>query len=695
MIGLTLSGRYELLARVGGGGMALVYKARDLLLNRFVAVKVLRQQFTHDEDFVKRFRREAQAAASLSHPNIVSIYDVGQVEDTHYIVMEFIDGANLNEIIRERAPLQADEAVKITAQICDALEHAHHNQIIHRDIKPHNILIGNNGRVKVTDFGIARAVTSSTITQTGSVIGSVHYFSPEHAKGVTTGEKSDLYSLGIVLYQMVTGRLPFLGESPISVALKHLQDPFEQPRKVNPYIPQSVENIILRAMRKNPQERYQSAKEMWADLDTSLQPQRLNEPAVHYSSDEDDEQDKTRVIPAIRPDMRNTIEAPAVKTANNEDRWNSDGLSEPKRKWIIPTVLAILAIVLIGVLIWAIGELRHQTNSDVVVPTVVGEKEAEARRMLIAAGFTIQEPNLTEIVDDEKDVGLVVKQSKMDMEAKEGSPIQLTIGIPKDLPSMPDLSGMSFDEASAKLQEMGVDKDNILPSEKFDESEPGTVLEQVPEADAKFDPTAEDTNITLIVSKGEEAFEMPNLIGKTEAEAKAIILKYDLKLSEDKILRESSYSQPKGKVFKQFPEEPNEMVTPKTEVMIWVSSGYPADSREQKLSVTVSPAVEGQTSKIRIVYSDATGDNIEWDTKEITATTSIPITLILSPNKDGQISIYRDGQFLQKEPVPYRVIPASDAPVTDPGDPGDGTDTGEVPANGDGTDPNGDDANPE
>jgi serine/threonine-protein kinase len=283
----------------------------------------------------------------------------------------------------------------------------------------------------------------------------------------------------------------------------------------------------------------------------------------------------------------------------------------------------------------------------------------------------------------------------MDMEAKEGSPIQLTIGIPKDLPSMPDLSGMSFDEASAKLQEMGVDKDNILPSEKFDESEPGTVLEQFPEADAKFDPAAEDTKITLTVSKGEEAFEMPNLIGKTEAEAKAIILKNDLKLPEDKIMRESSYSQPKGKVFKQFPEEPNEMVTPKTEVMIWVSSGYPADSREQKLSVTVSPAVEGQTSKIRIVYSDATGDNIEWGTKEITATTSIPITLILSPNKDGQISIYRDGQFLQKEPVPYQVIPASNTPVTDPDDPGDGTDTGEVPADGDGTNPDGDDANPE
>lgn len=209
MIGHQLGGRYEVIERVGGGGMALVYKAQDLLLNRNVAIKVLRQQFVHDEEFIRRFRREAQSAASLSHPNVVSIYDVGQEDDVHYIVMEYVEGKNLNEIIKERAPLQVDEAVHIASQIADALDHAHHNQIIHRDIKPHNILIGRNGRVKVTDFGIARAVTSTTITQTGSVVGSVHYFSPEHAKGIVTGEKSDLYSLGIVLYQMLTGRLPF------------------------------------------------------------------------------------------------------------------------------------------------------------------------------------------------------------------------------------------------------------------------------------------------------------------------------------------------------------------------------------------------------------------------------------------------------------------------------------------------------
>jgi serine/threonine protein kinase/beta-lactam-binding protein with PASTA domain len=669
MIGHTLSGRYELLARVGGGGMALVYKARDLLLNRFVAVKVLRQQFTHDEDFVKRFRREAQAAASLSHPNIVSIYDVGQVEDTHYIVMEYIDGANLNEIIRDRAPLQSDEAVKITAQICDALEHAHHNQIIHRDIKPHNILIGNNGRVKVTDFGIARAVTSSTITQTGSVVGSVHYFSPEHAKGVATGEKSDIYSLGIVLYQMLTGRLPFLGESPISVALKHLQDTFEQPRKVNPHIPQSVENIILRAMRKNPQERYQSAREMHRDLESCLLPQRINELPVHFESDEDDDADKTRVIPAIRADMRNTLEAPAIKTSNNGDRWNSEGLDEPKRKWIVPTILAVLAIVLIGVLVWAVAALKGQFSThDVRVPTVLGMTKDVASATLTKAGLTM-DPTLEE-VSSEADKGKVIKQSKMDVDVKQGSPIQLTIGTGKKLSDMPDLAGKLFNEAKTALMDMGVSEANILPSEKFDASVPGTVLNQFPKAKTQFDPTTE--TVTLTISKGEETFPMPNLINSTEAEAKAIIEKNNLKLPANKITYEPSYS-PKGKVFKQFPADQNEKVTPGTEISIWISSGYPADSRTQPLNVTVSPAVEGQESTIHIMYSDATGDNIDGGTKKISSATSIPVTLILSPNKDGTIYVYRDGQLFATEPVPYQVIPANNSPAPDPNAPVDST----------------------
>ncbi len=299
MIGSELGGRYEIVERIGGGGMAIVYKAYDTLLHRHVAVKVLREQFVHDEEFIQRFRREARSAASLSHPNVVSIYDVGQDEDIHYIVMEYIEGGTLNDIIKERAPLQAEEAVKIASQICDALDHAHQNGIIHRDIKPHNILISKSGRIKVTDFGIARAAASSHITQTGAVLGSVHYFSPEHAKGVAQGEKSDIYSLGAVLYQMVTNRLPFAGDSPISVALKHLQEDFEEPRSINPLLPQSLENIILKALRKRPEERYESARAMLEDLETCLLPERRDERKVFYEP-EDDDDEKTIIMPAIR-----------------------------------------------------------------------------------------------------------------------------------------------------------------------------------------------------------------------------------------------------------------------------------------------------------------------------------------------------------------------------------------------------------
>jgi serine/threonine protein kinase len=657
MIGQTLGGRYELLARVGGGGMALVYKARDNLLNRFVAVKVLRPQFMHDEDFVKRFRREAQAAASLSHPNIVSIYDVGQEEDTHYIVMEYVDGPNLNEIIRERAPLQADEAVRIAGQIADALDHAHHNQIIHRDIKPHNILMGSNGRVKVTDFGIARAITSSTITQTGSVVGSVHYFSPEHAKGVSTGEKSDLYSLGIVLYQMLTARLPFLGESPISVALKHLQEPFEKPRKVNPHIPQSVENVIVRAMRKNPQERYQSAREMLADLETCLQPQRLNEPPVLFTSDDDAEADKTRVIPAIRPDMRNTMEAPAIKGSSSDEQWDSRGLEEKKRRWVMPTVMGIMAAVLIGVLLWAVFALKGQLSpSDVLVPSVVG-------------------PILKES-STEAEKGLVTKQSKTDIQVKEGSLITLTIGTGPDLPTMPGVTGKTFDEAKAALQDLGVKPDNIGQNPVNDDSEPGTVLDQIPQEGTQLDPSG---TVTLKVSLGKATFPMPNLIDKKENEARAALEQNNLKLKDNKVIQEPSYSVPKGTVFKQFPAEQNEKVTAGTEVQLWVSSGYPPDAKEMTWNVTVSPAVDGQESTIKIMYSDARGDNLQWKTpRKIKSMTDFPVTLVLAPGKDGQIMVYRDGEFVSNTPVPYQDQPASasQTPASPPADGGNQGDQG-------------------
>lgn len=657
MIGHELGGRYQIIERVGGGGMALVYKAQDILLNRYVAIKVLRQQFVNDEEFIRRFRREAQSAASLSHPNIVSVYDVGQEDEVHYIVMEFVEGQNLNEIIKERAPLQVEEAVRIASQIADALDHAHQNQIIHRDIKPHNILIGRNGWVKVTDFGIARAVTSTTITQTGSVVGSVHYFSPEHAKGVATGEKSDLYSLGIVLYQMLTGRLPFLGESPISVALKHLQEHFDEPRTVNPMIPQSVENIILKSMRKNPGERYESAKEMLRDLETCLLPERRMESKLAFI-DHDDE-DNTRIIPAIRPLNKAQKGGAAKLTRDNlRERDNVAAASEvretPKKKawgkpalWIGLTLVILLALAGVA---WYVTNLV--TVPEVSVPSVLNLGEQEAIAMLkdngIEAGDII--PEYKEGFNE----GVVWQQSKPEgMKVKKGSTVDLKVSMAKPLPKMPTLTnGKTYDEAKKELVALGVDEGRISKTEdNSEDKKAGEVIDQSPAAGTEFDPETEE--ITLTVSKGPENVKMPNFVGKTQADAEEEIKKQGLKLAEDGIKEDPSYEVEAGKVIKQWPNAPNEEVPPGSEVTLFVSSGYPPEAIQYTYQVPVVPAVEGQKSKISISYGDARGDSRDWGTKTIGKAQYLAVDLVLAPNKNGYVSVTRDGVLLDTYQIAY------------------------------------------
>lgn len=684
MIGHELGGRYEIITRIGGGGMALVYKAHDILLNRNVAVKVLRQQFVHDEEFIRRFRREAQSAAALSHPNVVSIYDVGQEDDTHYIVMEYVEGNNLNEIIKERAPLQADEAVRIATQICDALDHAHHNQIIHRDIKPHNILIGKNGRVKVTDFGIARAVTSSTITQTGSVVGSVHYFSPEHAKGIATGEKSDIYSLGIVLYQMVTGKLPFLGESPISVALKHLQDQFAEPRSINPYIPQSVENIILRSMRKNPNERYESASAMLSDLETALQPERLDEPKITFGHPDFDE---TRVMPALRGSIADKFAASAVASKtepmetvqlhakvddedsdmDSTDRWSSKGLEEKRKKrWVKPVLTVFVTFLVIGLVYWgAMTVLGWFDIKEVDVPYVVNKTETEARTMLEQAGLKVEEPTIyTEKEDVPKDV--VYEQSKPNQRVKVGSFIKLYVSKGPKLETISDYKGKSYEDTYNALVSLGIDENRITKNEVFSDETPGTILEQTPAAGEQFDPKTAKFSFT--VSQGKETFPMPKLIDMTEKEAIALIKSKGLKLNEADIVREPSY-KPEGTVIAQYPFDPDAPVSEGEAVTLTVSSGLPDEALEYTFNIVISPAVAGKTSEIRITYTDARGENIEWGKRKIKDTQTFPVKVILSPNTEASVTIYRDKQFTDTFSKTYDDVKsgAEGAPETVPG----------------------------
>lgn len=648
MIGHELGGRYQIIERVGGGGMALVYRAQDILLNRNVAIKVLRQQFVNDEEFIRRFRREAQSAASLSHPNIVSVYDVGQEDEVHYIVMEYVEGQNLNEIIKERAPLQVEEAIRIASQIADALEHAHHNQIIHRDIKPHNILIGRNGRVKVTDFGIARAVTSTTITQTGSVVGSVHYFSPEHAKGVATGEKSDIYSLGIVLYQMLTGRLPFLGESPISVALKHLQEQFDEPRKVNAMIPQSVENIILKSMRKNPSERYQSANEMLRDLETCLLPERRKENKLSFA--EVDDEDSTRIIPAIKP--MNKSQSVSGSKLSRDNQAHEDRGEQKKKKpssnailWISLTVILLLAM--LGVA-WYVNKMV--SVEEVTVPAVINLTEQEAVAKLEEVGLVIGSTKRE--YKEGFDEGIVYEQSKSEgTKVKEGSIIDLSVSTTKPLSIMKSVTGISYEDAVEQLTQLGINKGQITQVEEHSEVEVGHVIAQTPEANSEYDPAT--VEIVLTVSKGLEEVEMPNLVDMTQAEAEAKLKELGLKIAADGIKSESSFEVAAGKVTKQWPYPVNEKVPPGSEVTLFVSSGYPPEALEFTYEVPVAPEVEGQKSKIRIVFGDARGENQEWGNKTVGKAQYLSVDMILAPNKNGVVSVYRDGVFLETYPVSY------------------------------------------
>ncbi len=298
--GRLLANRYEIIKNIGNGGMATVYKAKCHVLNRMVAVKVLRDEFTTDVEFIKRFNSEAQAVASLTHPNIVSVYDVGNEGDIYYIVMELIQGKTLKEIIVEEGLLSWKWSVKVAMQIASALETAHKNNIVHRDIKPHNILITENGTAKVTDFGIAKAVSNSTITAFGTTIGSVHYFSPEHARGGYTDAKSDIYSLGVVLYEMLTGKVPFDADTPVSIALMHMQEKVIEPITINPQIPKSVNDIVVKAMQKDPNLRYASATEMIKDLNLSLKNPDGNFVYVKNGPDAF----KTQQIPVIEPNSK-------------------------------------------------------------------------------------------------------------------------------------------------------------------------------------------------------------------------------------------------------------------------------------------------------------------------------------------------------------------------------------------------------
>lgn len=651
MVGQRLGGRYQLEERVGGGGMAIVYKAKDLLLHRTVAVKVLRSQFGVDEDFVNRFRREAQAVASLSHPNVVSVYDVGQDEDTHYIVMEYIEGKTLKDLINQTGALPIEEAIRIAVQVCDALEHAHQNKIIHRDIKPHNILIGNNGRVKVTDFGIARAATSATITHTNSVLGSVHYFSPEQARGGYTAEKSDIYSLGIVLYEMVTGQLPFSGDSPITVALKHLQDPLTDPREIDPSIPQSVENIILKALVKDPFLRYGSALEMLTDLETCLSPERRNEPKVTFPVDEE----QTRVYPRITEEMLGQAqggrELPRRGEAEDEE-------GTGKKRWWVRALLWCATLGLFVILALFGFNFMQQILDvpEINVPHVVGTPRAIAEATIEKAGLTVE---VDEQFNDSIEEGLVVSQDPAPpMKLKKNAKVHLIVSKGKRTVEMPNLISQSRSLAEQQLKLNGFTVTEDTFEEKEDESAPaGVVIEQFPPAGQMVVPG--EAAVKLTISIGKKFVELPDLKGLTQEEARVRLYQLGLKVGE--ITEEPTYmTEERGIVLSTHPFDPNMKVESGKEIPLQVSNGsYPSDAKIGTEPIFVDYTGDGE-QKVRILVTDARGEKQQVVNEKISTSMEYQVPIILSLDKRiATIEVYVGDD---RVPVQTRAIRYEDIP---------------------------------
>ncbi|MFG0212500.1 Stk1 family PASTA domain-containing Ser/Thr kinase [Brevibacillus porteri] len=661
MEGQRLGGRYQIESRVGGGGMAIVYKAKDLILNRQVAVKVLRSQFGTDEDFVNRFRREAQAVASLSHPNVVGVYDVGQEGDTHYMVMEYIEGYTLKEVIIQRGALPVEEAVRIAEQICDALDHAHQNQIIHRDIKPHNIMIGKNGRVKVTDFGIARAVTSATITHTNAMLGSVHYFSPEQARGGITGEKSDIYSLGIVLYEMVTGELPFSGDSPISVALKHLQEPLPEPRQVNPAIPQSVENVILKALVKDPFLRYASASEMLEDLETCLFPERLNEEKLTFPVDEE----MTRVVPIITPDMldgHTNGKTGGAGRSRYEQRTDEEDAKPAKKKWWVKALLWVGGIGLFFVLaFFGFNLLLNLFPSvpEAQVPHVEGIEVTLAEKKIQDAKLVAR---IVEEANDTIEKGMVIRQDPAPpMRLKENSVVTLYVSKGQQEINMPNLVTLPRATAEEALKSNGFKLENVtFVEEEDDKAEVGTVIKQSPAANEKVFPTK--TNVTVTISKGKAFVKMPDVRNKSVEAAQVELFKRGL--SVGKITEVPTYTTDKpGIVLSTHPYDPGMDVQKDVAVPLEVSNGqYPQDAKLANVPVYVE-VVPGETLEVKIEVTDARGEAKVLHTETITENKEYDVPIVLAPQKDSVVKVFvkrsTDQGFneYQTIPVSYNSLP--------------------------------------
>lgn len=662
--GRLLSERYQIKKTIGGGGMANVYLATDIILNRDVAVKVLRHEYVNDEEFIIRFDREAKASTSLSHPNVVNIFDVGEEDQVLYMVMEYVDGLTLKEYIQKNGPIEVEEALDIIGQITSAIAHAHANDLVHRDIKPQNILIDAYGHVKVTDFGIAIALSATALTQTNAVLGSVHYLSPEQARGGMATKKSDIYSLGIVLFELLTGKLPFSGQTPVAIALKHLQAEMPAVKRFNPEIPQSVENIVLRATAKDPFHRYETADSLNEAIAAALYPSRLNEPAYTPPIEAGEE---TKAIPVITDDQihentdQHTIvhqtnqttknfepeETTSKKPKKNKSKNKNKKKNKKKRILLIGIFVLIAASVLALFIIPGLLQPK-----EVKVPDVVDLDYEEAIKELEEVNLKVEKEY---IHAEEIEMDDVVKTDpKAGKTVKESSVVTIFISQGKEKVTFDDYVSRDYSQVKRLLNNRGFDK--VSSIEKHSDKPIGEIIKQVePDPDSEVIPS--DVSVVFEVSAGPELISLNNLKGMSKKEAEDYLDKNDLIM---KVHEENSDNVEEGYVIRQSPESSTELTKGST-VDVYLSIG-PEEKPPTLHSITFDVAYiedeeleEGEEpleQTVRIYIDDMNNDLSEvFKEQEILEDTKFTITLTIEPNKQGEYKVMRDDEVIEENTV--------------------------------------------
>lgn len=647
-IGMMIGDRYEILEKIGTGGMSDVYKAKCHKLNRFVAIKVLKQEFSENANFVSKFRTEAQAAAGLMHPNIVNVYDVGEENGIYYFVMEMVEGITLKKYIEKKARLSVKEAISIAIQVSMGIEAAHNNHIIHRDIKPQNIMISKEGKVKVTDFGIAKAATSNTITS--NVMGSVHYTSPEQARGGYSDEKSDIYSLGITMFEMLTGRVPFNGETTVAIAIKHIQEELPSPREYVPEIPISVEQIVFKCCQKSPDRRYQSMAELIDDLKQSL----LNPDEDFVKVMEPDRKASTRMI--TEREMARIKKASAAKdnmdesmrlnranyTEHDEEEEDYEEDYDPRMEKIT-TILAVVAAIIIGCIVIvlvgrALGIFHLSGNKD--DEDTKQEEETKQVEMIDVTGMAVNAAQ-----DRLRKMGLVPVVKYVENAAYEqnqvisanveegmmvdpGTEITLTVSSGTEGVDVPSATGVTYEEAKNTLEKAGFVVNRNEASSSTVEN--NYVISQNPESGTK---APKGSAVTIVVSTGAEdsKIRVPDLMGKEEDEAVAILV--EMGLQAGTVSQINSEDFPAGQVCYQS-YSVGSFVDPSTPIDIKISLGGKAETYSYSGNITGPTRAEdpdykeGTTVKVTIVTEDGT-------TLLDTQTTSFPIAVNYSGIKSS------------------------------------------------------------